>query len=304
MNGAKKRKGVTLLITLSVIAVMLALVGILMGTLSSARAHAAHNSALLQADLLRNDVSRLLDRYLKGHPSKETLSTLYSTPLTLVSKEGDFTLTASCKPFYDRIPLKWLAGNREDPKQRRQVLLALDLFERITDEAQIKDPDLLLEMLRTTLSGRHERFGISDGFRRKQSLGIDRRSLQNLLEDYRFSADDPNVYRIEWERYFRLRSLGKETVGLDSDYVAPALVAYLYDLDSNVVKEDYIPGKLKDFLKTLGEDSQRYRWLFSPAPSKSAMDCRLNYSFREGQYNVSFLYVNRRIEDFDVQATP
>ncbi len=304
MDGVKKRKGVTLLITLSVIAAMLALVGILMGTLSSARAHAAHNSALLQADLLRNDLSRLLERYLKGHPSKETLSTIYSTPLTLASKEGDFTLTANCKPFYDRIPLQWLAGNREDPKQRRRVLLALDLYQRLTDEAQIKDPDLLLEMLRRTLSGRHERFGISDGFQRKENQGIDRRSFQNLLDDYRFSADDPNVYRIEWERYFRLRSLGKETVGLDSEYVAPELVAYLYDLDSNVVKEEYIPGKLKDFLKTLGEETRRYRWLFSPAPPKTTMNCRMSYGFREGRYNVDFLYVNRRIEDFDVQAIP
>lgn len=283
---------------------MLALIGILMGTISSARTHAARSEALLQSDLLRSDLTRLLEHYLKDRPSKETLSTLYSAPLSLSTEKGNFSLTARCTPLYDRVPIRWLAGEQEDPKQRRRLLLARDLFDRLTEEARIKDPDLLFEKLRIHLSGRHERFGIPDGFRRQKSLGIDRRSLKSLLDDYRFTVDDPNVYRIDWTRYFRLQSPGKETLGLDSDYLTPPLVAYLYDLDDNLVKEEYTPGKLREFLTGVGEDTRRYHWLFTPAPPKTAMDCRVSYSFREGQYNVHFLYVNRRMENFDVQAIP
>jgi hypothetical protein len=123
--------------------------------------------------------------------------------------------------------------------------------------------------------------------------------FKNLLEDYRFSADDPNVFRIDWPGSFLIQTPGKVPERLDKDFLDPRTVAYLYDLDPAIVKEEYTPGNLDRFLLSLGEESGRYDWLFARQP-RASMHCELLYSFREGRYNVSFDYTEQRILNFEL----
>jgi hypothetical protein len=123
--------------------------------------------------------------------------------------------------------------------------------------------------------------------------------LRNLLDDYRFRADDPRVYRIDWSKYFLIETPGKVPKKLDKDFLSPQTVSYLYDLDPAIVNEGYTLGDLDKFLLSVGEESRQYDWLLGSLP-QAAMHCDLLYSFREGRYNASFDYSEQRILNFEL----
>lgn len=287
----------TLLITLAVIAAMLALVAVLFGYLDSARKKAESEAALIQADLLRKDVGNLLQKYLKGHPSASTLQTFYGNSLAYYPEHSDFGVTIRCSPLLDRVPIVWL-GWEEDPKHRRHYQLARRLFDRLTDAAELKEPETFYNLLVKALHGRHLLFGHPDDLKAAPLL-MSTDSFAALEEDYRYLADDPNIYRIPWNDYFLLNISGTVPRTLDRDYLNPHLVSLLFDLDPALVREEYTPGELVKFLRSVGAESKRYEWLFAPAPSPAA-HCDLHYSFREGQYNVSFDYMDQRILNFEL----
>jgi len=84
----RQRHAVTLLITLSVIAAMLTLIGVLFGYLETARKEAGNKAAILQADLLRSDLQKLLRKYLKGKPSLSTLQRFTIRPFPSMKHRG------------------------------------------------------------------------------------------------------------------------------------------------------------------------------------------------------------------------
>ncbi len=293
------RRGVTLLITLSVIAAMFGLLGVLFASLESARNKAEEKAATLQADLLREDLGTLLRKYLKSKPSVNTLQTLYSTPLPIYDGTGDFGILARCRPLFDRIPLSWL-GLDENSKQKERFELAKALFDHLTEEAQLRDPGRLYEMLRSTLRGRRSLFG-EEAWLQAPKGAMNERSFEHILDDYRFLADDPSVYTIDWKGYFLLENIDGSAQGLDRDFLAPKVVAYLYDLEPTLVKADYTPGRLNTFLESVGADKKRYKRLFQDR-EEPAMHCKGRITFREGQYNLSFDYLDGRIARFEFQT--
>ncbi|ADV45324.1 pilus assembly FimT family protein [Nitratifractor salsuginis] len=297
MKEARQRKGVTLLITLSVIAAMLALIAVLFGYLQEARDKADSQAALIQSDLIRADVQNFLEKYLKGHPTKSAMRNLYASPVVIMEKEGNYNLTAQCTPLLDRIPLVWL-GRNEDGKYQRYYHLALGLFERLAEQAELKEPERLLAMLEAELRGRHLSLGVSDDLDARP-FSMTPALFHNLLDDYRFLADDPHVYRIEWSNYFLIQTPGKVPQKLDKDFLNPQTVAYLFNIDPAIVKEDYRLGDLDKFLRSIGEESKRYDWLMGKLPQAN-VHCELLYSFREGRYNISFDYSKQRILNFEL----
>ena len=292
------RRGVTLLITLSVIAAMLALIGVLFGYLEQARSHADSKASMIQADLLREDLGQLLAKYLKEKPSASTLKQLYATPLPIYNEKGTFGVLARCRPFLDRIPLVWL-GWKENASHRQHHRLARRLFERLSDEAELREPGKLYELILRQLNGIHQEFGNTGNLGQKSGT-LTPETFREILDDYRFLADDPRVYRVDWEKYFQIRSSAVPPEGIDKDFLAPAIVSFLFDLDPALVREEYSPGDLDKFLRSVGESAERYQWLFRNRPAV-AMHCNLLYSFREGQYNASFDYLDKRIENFELQ---
>jgi len=276
---------------------MLALIGLLFGYLDEARRKAEAEAALIQADLIREDLGNLLQKHLHKRPSGSTLQTLYATPLTLYPEHSDFGVTARCSPLLDRIPIAWL-GWSEDRRHLQYYRLARHLFDRLTDAADLKDPEKFYAMLRQTLDGRHLLFGHPDGLD-GPPLHMSREAFAALMDDYRYLADDPNIYRIPWNDYFQLDSLGTVPRFLDRNFLHPRLVSLLFDVDPAIVRDEYTPGKLDRFLHTIGKATRPYDRFFAKT-SPGAVHCDLIYSFREGQYNVSFDYMDQRILNFEL----
>ncbi len=288
------RSAITLLITLSVIATMIALMGVMFKYLDVARGKAEVKAAMIQANLLSTDVSRFLRQILGKRPSKNTMKTLFETPLSLNAESGEFSMGISCKPLADRINIAWL-GLGDGAKNQQAYALASSIFDMLTDKVNLRDAGLLKEKIAAALkSGSGSTFGIPSRINRKKGI-ITFKKFQELLDDYRFETDDNRVYGIPWQRYF---GFGTHEKKVDGDFISPALLALLYDVDPNVVQEDYTLGELNGFLAEIGESRDTYKWLFSKN-TLAVAQCRGSYTFRKGSYSFTFNYIHGKVEGFE-----
>jgi len=293
----RRRPGVALLITLAVIAAMLALIGVLFAYLSEARRTSEYDSALIQADLLRVDLAGLIGKNLEKNASRETLQTLYSTPLILQPETASFTLTARCRPLLDRLPISWLALNPDGPRGK-QAAIALKAFRALSVHAELRDPERLLELVQNALRGDVPFYGTEQYLQQKKGI-INATTLARVVDEYRFSRDDPAAEKMEWERYFTFDAPA-QTGRIRLEYATPELVALLFDIDPALVNEEYVPGKLNDFLPAVGKEEQRFAWLNAKG-QVNAMHCEGTYLYRESHVAFGFDYRDGRIEHFGIQ---
>ena len=288
------RPAITLLITLSVIATMIALMGVMFKYLDVARGKAEVKASMIQANLLSADVSQFLHQILGKKPSKSTMQTLFETPLGLSAESGEFSMGISCQPLASRINITWLGLENMATKQKAYSL-ASSLFEMLTDEANLRDSTLLKEKITAALKpGRSSTFGVPSRINKKKGI-ITFKKFQELLDDYRFETDDNRVYRIPWQRYF---SFGTSEEKVDGDFASPELLAFLYDVDLNVVRENYQLGALNQFLSEIGESRAAYKWLFSEK-ALAVAQCKASYTFRKGNYGFVFNYMHGKVEGFE-----
>jgi len=272
---------------------MIALMGVMFKYLDVTRGKAEEKAAMIQANLLSADVTQLLRHMLGKKPSKSTMQTLFRTPLGLRAESGEFSMGITCKPLADRINIAWL-GLGDRAKDQQIYALASSVFEMLTDNANLRDATLLREKVVAGLKlGSSNTFGTPSRLNKKKGI-ITFKKFQEILDDYRFEMDDAKVYRIPWQHYF---SFGTEERKIDGDFVSPELLAFLYDVDINVVKEDYMLGSLNSFLSEIGESRDAYAWLFSKK-TLAAAQCRASYTFRKGSYGFAFDYRHGRIEGF------
>ncbi len=291
----KMRPAVALLITLAVIASMLALMGVMFGYLGEAKHQAEIKSSVLQANLLRDDIGTLLKQILGKKPSKSRMQLLYKTPLAVSAKNGEFSMAISCKPIANRVNMLWIGmGNKA--KYQKKAALAQNLFEMLTGSVNLRDPELLKDKIIAAIRHKNStKFGQPRRLNEKKGI-ITFERFKQILDDYRFEVDDPNVYKITWDRYF---TFGIPDGGLDGDFVTPELLAFLYDVDINVVKENLKEGDLDGSLEEMGGFSKaRYKWLFAKNVVAKA-ECSVTYSFKSGGYNFKFDYLDGRTGNFE-----
>ncbi len=297
MRESKRRRGVALLITLAVIASMMALIAILFSYLNDVKDRANAQAALIQSDLMRSDMQLFLEKYLSSKDQKKRLKNLYSSAITLKGRGGKYRLTLRCQALFDRIPIVWLAWNQRG-KDRIYYSLALGLFERLSQEAELKDPSRLLAMIQARLKGRHTTIGFADDLQNRP-LEMTPDIFSKLIADYRFNSDDPRVYRIDWSRFFLLQTVGEAPLKLDRDFLAPQTIAYLYDIDPAIVQAEYRLGDIERLLHLGAIQNRSYERILSQKP-QLALHCDLSYDFNKDRYNASFDYIRKRILNFEL----
>lgn len=288
------RPAVTLLITLSVIATMVALMGVMFKYLDVARGKAEVKASMIQANLLSADTTQFLRQILGKKPSKNTMKTLFETPLGLRAENGEFSMGISCQPLANRVNIAWL-GLEDMAKKQKAYLLASSIFEMLTDKANLRDGALLKEKIATVLKpGSSSTFGVPSRINKKKGI-ITFKKFQELLDDYRFETDDVRVYTIDWQHYF---SFGISEEKIDGDFISSELLAFLYDVEQSVVQENYQQGDLSHFLEEIGESKDTYAWLFSKK-ALAVAQCKASYTFRKGNYGFVFNYMHGEVEGFE-----
>jgi len=305
------RSGVTLFITLSIIAAMLALLGVVFKYLETARNEAEIKASLIQGNLLYADARGAIRRLLGKTPKTSTYKTFYATPLAIMSQNGEFGAMVHCSPIADRPNIAWvgLDGNRD---RQRHFEVAEKVFDSLTDTANLRNPsDLHQKILDALKRKKQMRFNILSNINKKKGT-ISLREFQSILDAYRYETDDDKVYSISWQTYF---AFGDDMKKLDSNFIRPEVLAVIFDMDLHLIQgqDGFEMGdSLKKFLDENGLDTSLYDWkqkkpkrggeiveVFAKDKPVDAMQCAVNYGFRDGQYAFHFDYINKRVVNFE-----
>jgi len=304
----KMRRGVTLFITLSIIAAMLALLGVVFKYLETARNEAEIKASLIQGNILYADARSAIRRLLGKTPKNNTYKTFYTTPLAIAAQSGEFGAMIHCSPIADRPNIAWL-GMDGDRNHLYHFEVAEKIYEAITDKANLRDPSSLHQMILDALKQKKQRrFNILSNINKKKGT-ISLREFQSILDAYRYESDDDKVYAIPWQTYF---AFGEDMGKIDSNFIRPEVLAEIFDIDLRLVQgEDgfSMGDSLKKFLEENGLDATLYDWkhtskkvtheLFAKKKPVDAMECMVSYAFRDGQYAFRFGYINKRVVNFE-----
>jgi hypothetical protein len=291
----KKRPAITLFITLAVIVAMLSLVGIVFGYLSKARIKAEDKAALIESNLIYADASNAVSKFVGKKPSVSTLKNIYQIPLTVNEQKGPFRLLVACSPARAAIPISWL---REDGGAKREQMysLASMVLDEIALKNNIKDINRLKAMLSEAIANKFSiNFGEAARLKRaKDYFGwID---FKKVLDDYYLKEGDGSVYKPNWRYFF---SFGKEYQSIDGNFLSAKLISIIFNIDEQIVKEDFKSGYLKKFILENGLDLELYNSKIFAKGAVVALTCNANYSFGKGSYAFKFNYTDGKVEGFE-----
>lgn len=297
----KMRQGVVLFITLSVIAAMLAIVGVLYTYLGKSKESAAYTQALIQSNLLFSDsqtiISGLLKQSTKDKEMRKTiLDMLYLAPLTLQEEEGDRYATLTCKPLDNGVNINWL-GLEGNATMESQYTLAQSLFDAIVEQHNISNPTLLLEKIREAIDPQKYLPENLQG-REEQKKGIISLSqFQDIIREYRCESDEMDKESIPWEEYF---SFGRDALFIEGNYISANLIAQLFDLELSLVQTEWSIGDdLKQFVTNQGADISQYNAKIFAKEPQERMQCRVTYGYQEDSYTFAFKYLEERAVEFE-----
>ena len=285
------KRGFALLITLSVLAVLIALTGVLLSYFDEVRKDATATKAVIQGNLYYADIKKII----KSFKEKKTLfSTLYLMPVPLASPDGRFDVLLQCRPRANGVNINWL-GKGEDPKMAEQFKAARDLFEAIAQTYDLEDAGRLEELLLAQMEGKKP-FVQKPNNRLLQKNGIiSFKQFGQTLQQYQFETDDRKVSLVPWEKYFVFGNTGEL---MDGDYFSAELIALLFDIDLETVKEEWTEGgmKLKDFVQQMGGS---YNDKLYAKEFVEEAKCSVQYAYQDERFEFTFIDSQGEVKDFE-----
>jgi len=295
-NATSHKKGFALIITLSVLAVVIALTGVLISYLDVARKNADETKALLQANLYFSDMKTFISKFKE----KKTLyGILYLSPIPLRSEDGRFSLIVQCKPLTNGVNINWLKFSNNQVMSPQYNAVS-KVFEAVMEQYEIEDP-VRLETLLLEEMGVDEENDIEKQSRLRQKNGIiSYQQFKQILSRYQFEVDDEKVGTVPWEKYFIFMPVSEipEENLIDGDYLSMELLSVLFDVDIELLKEEWIPGEgaLKDFLarNSISNNKKLYVKGFVERAS-----CDVYFDFNDERFGFSFEDDEGEVKNFD-----
>jgi len=288
------RQGFALLLTLSVLVIVIALTGVLINYLDTAREDAVENETLVQANLYYTELKGFLETF--KNRKKDLYSVLYRSPIPLVLEEGRSPLLIACRPMHNRVNINWL-GYANSRLMISRYNIAKKVFDTIVQRYDIADPALLEEMIVSASRG------LGDNVvpeRLRQSQGIVSYAIFNrLLTQYAFRAEDNHAFSIPWDRFFAFHAVVKGKKGLlAGDYLTIELLSVIFGLDEAVLKEVWVEGE--GALKQL---STLYGVHYDPALfSEKFLDasrCEVHFEHKDRRFLFAFSDIDGEVKRFE-----
>ncbi len=294
-NDVQQRQGFALLITLSVLAVIIALTTVLLSYFEEVKQDASDTKALIQADVYYTNITNIF----QGFKNKKTLfSVLYSTELPLRTPEGRFSLQLFCEPLYKGVNINWL-GLDNSAQKAAYISVAQELFEAIAQDYNLQDPGRLNEMLLEEIGGK-KKFVQREQSRLHQKNGIiSYKQFSDIISRYQFEVDDPEIGVVPWKKYF---SFSPEADKVDAEYSSPELLAYLFDMDVSTVEEWTSlvdKGTLENFVRENGGDYEKRKSILAGETFLEAAECSVRYAMADEQYGFRFEYIQGEAKYFE-----
>jgi len=292
MSIRTQRKGFALMITLSVLAVVIALTVVLLSYFKEVKEDASHTQALIQANLFYADI---VEQFGKFKEKKALFDQLYLYPVALSAAEGRFSMTLICEPLAKGVNINWLALAKDNKKQI-QYQEAQNLFDLLVQEHNVEDPIRLREMLLAAIKNDNKTITSGQSRLRQKEGIISYKQFEKIISEYQLEVDDLEVDKITWKKYF---SFSKETDKIDAEYSSPELLSLLFDIDLASVR-DWTSSIEKTSLKTFvnnnagGYDEKKS--LFAEENFLDLSYCEVSYG--EG-YRFTFDYIEGEAKHFE-----
>ncbi len=285
------RNGFALFITLSVLAVIIALTGILLSYFDEVRKDAETTKALIQGNLYYTDIAKTFKSFKK----KKTLyTTLYLMPLPLSSPDGRFSILLKCRPLANGVNVNWLGlGNSQEMLE--QYNAAQNLFDTISQTYNLEDAGRLQEMLLEEI-GSKGKFVQKEQSRLRQKNGIiSYKQFESIISKYQLEVDDQKVSRVPWKKFFVFSTTSKV---IDGDYISAELIALLFDIDFATVKEEWIEGEsnLKTFVQNMGGT---YEQKLFTEDFLAESECDVRYGHADERFRFTFVDIQGEVKNFE-----
>ena len=294
-SSVPHRRGFALILTLSALTVIIALTAVLITYLDEARKDANSSKALIQGNLYYSDIKNLF----KDFKDKKVLyTTLYNTPIPLVSDDEKFSVIVACKSLSNAININWLSFEN-NATMTAQYNASQKVFSSLVQEYNIEDASLLEEMLLQEMHF-NQKFVQKEQSRLRQKNGIiSLRQFTNILDKYQREADDAEIAQIPWDKYFVFNEILTEADQnvVDGNYISAELLSALFDLDIESVKEDWVEGsELKDYVSNVGEtyDSKLFAKDFL-----AQSGCDIFYDYSGERYGFKFEDIEGEVRNFE-----
>ncbi|SFV71182.1 hypothetical protein MNB_SV-13-774 [hydrothermal vent metagenome] len=281
------------MITLSVLAVVMALSMVLLGYFNEVKSDADNTKALIQGNVYYADV---LKQFEKLKDKKSIFTRLYLEPLALYTDNGRFTLTLSCKPLSAGINLNWFAMERVTKKSHLFAIVQ-ELFEFLDQAYKIEDIDRLLALIYLEV-GHIENNNDEESQRRLiQKNGIiSYKQFSEIIKRYEMEVDDQRVSKIPWQEYL---SFAQKSEKIDAEYSSIALISFLFDLDIRSVREwKYSRNKpsLSTFVNNNGGDYNTRKNVLASGAFLAKSHCSVDYG---SGYKFTFDYIEGGAKYFE-----
>jgi len=289
-----QRRGFALMVTFSVLLVIIALTMVLLSYFKEVQHDSADTTAMIQADVYYADITSVFDKFKK---KKTLFSTLYRFPVPLRSPDGRFQMMLRCQPLSNGVNVNWLAMENNSGMQA-QYSFAQTVFDTLAQEYTLEDPTRLQEML-VDASGGKEKFVKKEYSRLSQKNGIiSYQQFAQIVSRYQLEVDDPVVSRVPWKKYFTFSSKATQ---IDAEYASPELIAVLFDLDLQSVRDWYSDpekGSLKSFVNNNGGNyTSQAKIIVEKFLEES--ECTVSFKSGKRQYKFRFKYIQGEAKHFE-----
>lgn len=292
-SNVKKKQGFVLMITLSVLAVIIALTTILLGYYQEAREDATDTKALIQANMHYANITEIFNKFKN---QKSLFSILYKSSLPLRTPDGKFSLILDCKPSNQGININWL-GLEKDPKKVHLYRVAMALFETMAQSYRIEDADRLYEMLLEAINGKGERDEQRESRLIEKTKIISYLQFSDIIKRYQFEVDDKDIGKVPWTKYF---SFSPTAQNIDIEYSSNELISYLFDIELSTVREwnnSLIKVPIATMVNDNGGDYNSRKNII--ATNSTGADCSVNFSLAGEYYRFRFEYIDGEAKHFE-----
>ena len=287
------RKGFALIVTLSALAVIIALSSVLISYVDEARKDSSSTKAMIQGNLYYSDIKKIFTKFKKR---KVLYTTLYLSPIPFATEDGRFSIVVQCTPLAKGVNINWL-GFENNEKMTEQFSLAQEIFEKIAQEYDLEDTSRLEEMILEEV-GRDTKFVQKEYSRLRQKNGIiSSKQFESILDRYQFETDDIKVGRVPWEKFFVFNKIDTENL-MDGDYISSELVALIFAMDFATVKEEWMPGMLS--LKTfVDENGGMYEQKLFAKDFLAQSQCEVQYDYEGERFAFRFEDIEGEVKNFE-----
>jgi hypothetical protein len=287
------RKGFALLLTLSILAIVIALSSVLVEYISKVDKNTIKTKALLQSDILYSDIQRVLKNF--SSKKEELYQTLYTTPMPFTLPDNRFSVLLKCKPLANGININWIAYDQNDKMQNR-VSLVYKVFDYIVQKYEIQNANKLIDMLTSYIKNSQDIYGNN-----KANINeiLSKDEFETIIFNYFLEENDNSVINVPWDKFFVFNPIKSNTNNniIDANYMSVELISALFDIDTASLEEEWSEGgDLKQLLSNYGItlNDKIYYTKFYPYSR-----CEVYYDYKSERFRFDFDDIDNEVKNFE-----